>query len=97
MNNIDVSIIICTYNSVIKKIERTSMSAMEQNVISTEIVLSDDCSREKNLKQVEDILKKNNYSNYSIIENSKNLGISKNAKKAVERAQGKYVYVKIIK
>ena len=87
---IDISVIVCTYNHQ-KWIERCIRSLQNQTGIkndSFEIILVDDASKDK----TKYILKKfKDYKNIVLINNSKNMGLTKSLNIALKKSTGRYL------
>lgn len=88
MNDILVSVFICTYNQE-DYIRESLMSVINQDYSNLEIVISDDCSKDRTYEIVKEIVSQ--YSGpYKIIinQNEKNLGIGGNVSKAITMTKG---------
>lgn len=87
MNNIDVSVIIVSYNT--SKLLDNCIGSVIKNTkdVNYEIIVSDNCSSDDSVQVV-----KNKYPNVRIIENSFNYGFGKANNIAKSEAKGKYVF-----
>jgi len=81
-----VSICIPTYNGE-KYIEETIKSALNQSYKNIEIIITDDCSKDKTL----DICNSFKDKRIKIFKNSKNLGLVGNWKECVNKASSKWI------
>lgn len=89
MKNIDVSVIILSYNFE-NYIETSIISALFQNTnFNYEIIISDDCSEDLTYKKISKLsfLDKK----IKISQNNKRLGANENLKNALNLANGKYI------
>ncbi|MDC0346727.1 glycosyltransferase family 2 protein [Candidatus Pelagibacter sp.] len=86
----DISIIICSYKHD-KWIERCLRSVLNQKLVaknSFEIILVDDCSKDK----TQNIIKQyKHFPNLKIIKNKKNLGLPKSINLAMKKSSGRYL------
>ena len=89
----EVSIIIVTYNSDWEKLKKTIKSAVCQQKVNFEIILSDDGSKNGLSEDVEKCFQDNQFFNYTVLRNTKNVGIVKNIYTALQVAKGEYVYI----
>jgi len=84
-----VSLILFTYNQE-KYIGQAIKSAFEQTYTPLEIIISDDCSNDKNFEIIQDLVAKYEGAHQVYYyRNSSNLGISKHFSTAVKKAKGK--------
>lgn len=83
-----ITIGIASYNAE-KTIERSLMSAINQDYSKTEIIVVDDCSKDSTLNILKKYAKK--YSKISIYKNKYNLGIGHTRNKIIQKAKGKYL------
>ena len=89
----DVSIIILTYNSEYSKLLSSVKSALQQTSVIFEIIISDDGSEIDNLSEIEKFFIDNDFYNFNLIKNQKNIGIVKNAYNAVLKSSGRFVFL----
>lgn len=83
-----VSIITPTYNSE-KFIEDTIKSVLEQNYTNWEMIIVDDCSKDKTVEFVENLVKGNK--NFKLISLKENVGAGVARNIAIKKAVGKYI------
>ena len=86
----DISIIICSYKHE-KWIERCLRSVLNQKLLeknSFEIILVDDCSKDKTQKIIKQY---KHFPNLKIIKNKKNLGLPKSINLAMKKSSGRYL------
>ncbi len=92
MINMDVSVIILTYNPHWDKLRRTLVSVIKQKGVNIQIVISDDGSSEDYRDQIEEVLKNNKVTNYVYNKNEKNVGTVKNYLSGLYKAKGRYTF-----
>lgn len=87
------SVVVVTYNSSETIIDTLESIKIQNNRKFIEIVVSDDCSNDNTVEIVNDWLSANNqiFNSVVLLENDKNLGITKNFNKAVKRAKGQFI------
>lgn len=85
-----VSIIVLSYNSE-KTILTTLQSIEKQSFTDYEVIISDDCSKDKTVSLCLKWKNKNWKKNIKILEAKKNQGITKNINKAIKVAKGEWV------
>ena len=88
---IDISVLVLTYNSSLKKLFATLYSVLQQNEIDLEIVISDDGSEQFDQAAIENFFNEKNFKAYKIIRHESNQGILKNYCAALNCASGRYV------
>lgn len=86
-----VSVLILTYNPSKEKLFQTVNSVLWQRGISFEIILSDDGSDKNYFEDVEELFKKENFSNYHLVRSNVNTGTVKNLYRALSVANGEYI------
>ncbi len=86
-----VSVILCTYNPDWRKLKATLLSAVMQEGIDFEIVLTDDGSGEDHFREAAALLDSRGFSNYRIVKNETNVGTVRNLLGAAGQARGEYV------
>ena len=89
----EVSVVILTYNSELKKIYRTIDSILCQEEINFEIVISDDGSDCNHFNKIEKYFLGVGYSKYKFIDNNTNNGIVKNCLIGSIEATGEYLFI----
>lgn len=86
-----ISVAVCTYNGE-KYIGEQLQSIIKQTRQPDEIIVCDDCSKDKTVDIVKDILKEWN-GQYKIVINKINLGFKKNFEKAIGLCQGDIIFL----
>ena len=86
-----VTVVVVTYNSLLKKTLMTLQSIMLQENIEYQIIIADDGSEDNYFKEIQIFLKKREFYNYKLVANKKNLGTVKNLISGIEQADGKYI------
>lgn len=87
---IDVSVIVVTYNSEWSKIQATLTSVLKQKDVALEIIIADDGSKNNNQDQIEGFFKLNNFFDYYINPSAYNRGTVINISDALKFVHGKY-------
>ena len=87
----DVSVILATYNSDLKRIFETLYSILIQQKITFDLVIADDGSENNYKKEIEDYLFEHNFTNYTFSLLEKNQGTVKNLIKGIELCKGKFI------
>ena len=87
----DFSVVVCTYNSDIKKLFITLNTIMFQRNCSFEIVIADDGSKMFDEVAIREYFDRNEFCNYQIVRNLVNNGTVKNCLSGVRLAKGKYI------
>ena len=91
MSNIDISVIVATYNPNFEKLVQTLKSILVQEKCNYEIIIADDGSKNFDELKICNWMKQNEVSNYEIVKNEKNVGTVKNVYSGLLKAKGKYV------
>jgi glycosyltransferase involved in cell wall biosynthesis len=86
-----ISIVLCTYNGA-KFLDAQLESFLNQTRQPDEIVINDDCSRDKSAKIIENFAKRAPFPVYLEI-NKNNLGSTKNFERAIERSKGDIIFL----
>ena len=89
---IQVSVILLTYEPKWEKLERTARSILRQTGIETEIVVGDDGSKNDLFPRLEALLRSGG-ARYTLHKCPRNVGTLRNALEALYRAKGEYVYL----
>lgn len=89
----ELSVIVITYNSDLNRILQTVKSALNQNNIDLEIIVSDDGSKNNFFLQIEEYLQNNQFTEYIMLPHTQNQGTVKNVIDAVKIAHGEYIKV----
>lgn len=88
-----ISVIVCTYNPELFKLERTLYSIAIQKNVEFEIIITDDGSVNNFKQQIKNFFLKLNFHQYLFIEHGTNNGTVKNIIDGVQHANGKYIYL----
>lgn len=91
MNNIDITVMIASYNPVWEKIKKTVMSVIRQRNVNCEIVITDDGSGNDYFNELESLFKENNFTGYVLVHAEKNEGTCRNIYKGLMKTTGEYV------
>ena len=91
MDNIDISVIVCTYNPSFEKLVQTLKSILVQEKCKFEIIIADDGSKNFDEQKIHNWMKQNEFLNYAIVKNEINGGTVKNVYSGLVKAKGKYV------
>ncbi|MGM9834530.1 MAG: glycosyltransferase [Bacilli bacterium] len=89
--NVDVSVIVTTYNPNFEKFLLTLDSIINQKDINFEIIISDDGSKENYFKEIKNYMLEKNFNNYILIENKNNQGTVLNVYEGIKKANGQYI------
>lgn len=92
-SEVNVSIIIATYNPDFDKLLTSIKAAINQKKISFEIIITDDGSKEDHFQTVKKFFDNIGFKNYQLIKNKTNVGTVKNILNAVLVAKGEYVFL----
>ena len=90
-NNVDISVIVLTYNPNLEDLCNTLKSIVVQKDINFEIVISDDGSSIFDEITIKKFFESNQFDNYCILRNENNQGTVINALEGVKRANAEYV------
>ena len=88
-----LSIIICTYNPDFEKLLLSVKSAVHQEGIDFEVIITDDGSSQNYRREIEQYLNDIRFENFLYIEHKNNIGTVKNILCAVKQAKGKYIFL----
>jgi len=89
---IEVSIIVLSYNPILSKLFQTLNAAISQREVEFEIVVCDDGSKEKYFDRVKKFFNDRNFQNYILVENEQNQGTVKNYLSGLRASNGKYTF-----
>lgn len=92
-NNYDISVIICCYNPDIQKLKNTINSIYQQKNIKFEVIISDDGSKNEYKDELDEWLKKKEYTDFYLNFLPHNNGTIKNIIDAIEHSRSDYVKV----
>ena len=88
-----LSIIICSYNPNFEKLLLSVKSAVCQEGIDFEVIITDDGSKQNYRREIENYLNNIQFNNYLFIEHKNNIGTVKNVLYAVKQAKGEYIFL----
>lgn len=91
MDNIDVSIVIISYNPTWEKLLVTISSAIKQEDIASEIIVADDGSDNNFFERIKYIFRINNFTRYNLVGSEQNHGTCKNIIKVMDLIHGKFI------
>lgn len=83
-----ISILMAVYNEE-KSILKSIKSIQNQTFKNWELIIIDDCSKDKTFKLISKLIFKN--SKIKLIKNSRNLGLSESLNKGIKLARAKYI------
>ena len=86
-----VSIIIATFNPDFKKFIATVKSAIVQEYINFEIIITDDGSKKDYFKEIKQYFLERQFTNYRFIKHKNNVGTVRNLLEATKVSQGEYI------
>ncbi|WP_302660099.1 glycosyltransferase family 2 protein [uncultured Clostridium sp.] len=88
-----ISVALATYNGE-KYIKEQLISILNQTIKVDEIIICDDCSNDKTISIVKQILKMNSLNiDIKIVENKSNMGYIANFNQAIELTKGEYIFL----
>ncbi len=87
----DISIIVLTYEQPVYKVLLTLASAIGQEKVDIQIILSDDGSSNPCLQECIDLMEKVGFKEYKAIYHKQNIGTVMNFKDALDVADGEYI------
>ncbi|MGN8800993.1 glycosyltransferase family A protein [Candidatus Merdisoma sp. HCP28S3_D10] len=90
-DNVEVSVVVVTYNSIWDKLRQTLESILTQDDIRMQIIVADDGSDVRHDSNIIEIMKKYEFDNYVITNSETNQGTVENIYRAVKNAKGKYI------
>ncbi len=91
MDNIEVTVIIASYNPIYEKLVRTILSVVYQKDVKTQIIVADDGSKENYFEELEKLLKSKGYKNYTLLASDRNHGTISNLMRTEKYVEGKYI------
>ena len=92
-SEIQVSIVIATYQPVYHKFLSTVQSILNQKDIIFEIIITDDGSETDYFSEIKNYFIENNFDSYQFLKHDTNLGTVKNVLDGILISQGQYVYL----
>ncbi len=87
-----VSIVIATYNGS-EFIAEQLLSILEQTYHDFEVIIIDDCSNDSTTEIIQKIFYEQGFSNYLIVSNESNIGVTKSFEKGILKSKGRYVAI----
>jgi glycosyltransferase involved in cell wall biosynthesis len=91
MANVDISVIVLTYNPDLNDLKRTLRSVMLQDGVSFEIVIADDGSKKNLSQEIVEFFERNRFTDYQLALNEENHGTVINVLSGVNASRGKYI------
>ena len=89
--DIDISVLVITYNPDLIKLKSTLFSILIQKNVNLEIIIADDGSKNNHFPEIEEYFRKNEFENFKLIGDENNQGTVKNVIKGMEKVRGRYV------
>ncbi len=89
--DIDVTILILSYNPIFERLLLTVNSVLMQKGVSIEIIIADDGSENNLFDEIKQHFKEKNFSDYLLVANEKNQGTVKNTLSGAVKANGQYL------
>jgi glycosyltransferase involved in cell wall biosynthesis len=91
MANVDISVIVLTYNPDLGDLKRTLRSIILQEGVSFEIVIADDGSKNNLSKEIIEYFERSGFTGYQLALNEENHGTVKNIISGVSISRGRYI------
>ena len=91
MANVDISVIVLTYNPDLGDLKRTLRSIILQEGVSFEIVIADDGSKNNLSKEIIEYFERSGFTGYQLALNAENHGTVKNIISGVSISRGRYI------
>lgn len=88
--DIQVTVVVLSYNPCWDKMKRTLNSILMQVDINMEIIVADDGSKDNMFDKIKLLFEQNHFQNYLLLPSSVNEGTCKNFFKGVSKAKGEY-------
>lgn len=89
--DIDVTVVVASYNPVWEKLQRTLCSIIFQKNINIEIIIVDDGSEHNLFENIKDLFENYNFKEYRLIDSDINQGTCMNSFRGMKIAKGKYI------
>lgn len=86
-----ISVLLCSYNGE-KYIEKQLESILEQTILPDEVIIQDDCSKDRTVSICENFIDSHNL-NWTIIKNTENLGYRLNFITGIKKTSGDIVFL----
>lgn len=90
-NKYEVSVLVISYNPDHKKLISTLRSILYQKDVRLQIIVADDGSKNNHFDDVKALFEKHGFSDYVLVANEKNLGITKNFYSGLVKAEGEFL------
>ena len=91
MANVDVSVVVLTYNPDLRGLKRTLRSVMLQTGVNFEIIIADDGSSDNLSEEIKAFFESCGFSSYSLVLNPENHGTVINVISGINMSRGKYI------
>jgi len=89
--NRTVTVIVATYNPILRKALETLNSIILQTDISIQIIVVDDCSKDNFFSEYTEFFEKKGFSNYILLCSDINKGTIKNIERCANHCEGEYI------
>lgn len=89
---IQVSVIVLSYNPKSDKLFGTLNAAIAQKEVDFEVVVCDDGSKENHFDEIRKFFEEKHFTDYVLVENTQNQGTVKNYLSGLKAASGKYTF-----
>lgn len=90
MHKFDITTVIVSYNPKWESLRKTVVSAIQQENVNHQIVISDDGSKYNYFKELEIVFKELNFENYILVPSVKNIGTCRNMLKGLYEVESAY-------
>lgn len=90
MNKYDITTVVLSYNPKWELLRKTVVSAIQQENLNHQIVISDDGSKYNYFKELETVFKELKFDNYTLVSSEKNVGTCRNMLKGLEKVESIY-------
>lgn len=87
-----ISVVICTYNGE-KYVKEQLESVLNQTILPTEIIISDDCSTDNTLKVINEVICDVTSVDVKVFANNRNLKTIKNFENAISKTSGDWIFL----
>lgn len=91
--DIEVTVIVISYNPDYGKLKRTIRSILYQTGLSLQIIVADDGSRENYFEQLDELFRMNGFDEYILLSSDCNHGTISNLMRTEEHVKGRYVKI----
>lgn len=93
MGDVEVTIIVACYNPNWEKLKKTIVSLVKQKDLTTQIIVSDDGSKENHFEQLCQLFYLYNYKNFILLDAHENQGTCLNIKKGIDKSCGEFIKI----